>query len=352
MNNAFGDQFTDFIEKMFPEAKRASGGREIRIRCRYCGDSKDPTHSHMYIHVPVDNSDAPTFHCFLCQISGLVSSKTLIEWGVYDPLFANELDKNNKIASKNAKFKGYESIHYPFYNGVMNMSLATQKLDYIESRIGIKLSIQECIKQKIVLNLKDVLDYMPNGITQYTRHPNIIQQLNDNFVGFMSLDNNFVNLRRIVDKGIVYEGIDKRYINYNVHGKIDNTEKMYIMPINIDLTIPQRIQIHIAEGPFDILSIKYNLRKEENGIFAAVTGSGYRGLLMHLICAYQLFYFDVHIYPDNDEHGDEYMIRSIKRYIDPYGAKLFVHRNVSNGEKDFGVTSDRIVERIEERQLL
>ena len=348
-SNAFGDQFIEFIERMFPEAKRASGGREIRVRCRYCGDSKDPTHSHMYIHVPVDNSDAPTFHCFLCQTSGLVSSKTLIEWGVYDPSFASDLDKNNKNASKNTKFKGYESVHYPFYNVVRNGELAEKKIQYIKSRIGVELSIQECLRQKIVLNLKDILDYPYNGISEYTRHPNIVQQLNDNFVGFMSLDNNFVNLRRIVNKGIVYEGIDKRYINYNVHGKIDNTEKMYIMPDTEDLTIPHRIQIHIAEGPFDILSIRYNLRKGESGIFGAVTGSGYRGLIMHLICNYQLFYFDLHVYPDNDEHGDDYIMNSIKRYIEPYGARLYIHRNIYQGEKDFGVTPDRIIESIEVR---
>lgn len=348
-DNAFGSQFTDFIEKMFPEAKKASGGREIRIRCRYCGDSKDPTHSHMYIHVPMDKTDVPTFHCFLCQISGLVSSKTLIEWGIYEPLFANELDKNNKIASKYSKFKGYENIHYPFFNGVSNMDLALKKIDYIKSRIGVELTLEECMKQKIVLNLKEVLDYYPNGVTQYTRHPNIIQQLNDNFVGFMSLDNNFVNLRRIVDKGIVYEGIDKRYINYNVHGKVDNTEKMYIMLYTGDLTIPERIQIHIAEGPFDILSIRYNLRRNENGIFGAVTGSGYLGLLIHLICVYKLFYFDVHIYPDNDDHGSDYIMNKIRRYILPYGAKLFIHRNMYEGEKDFGVTPDRIIENIEIR---
>lgn len=347
MNNAFGDQFTEFIEKMFPEAKKASGGREIRIRCRYCGDSKDPTHSHMYIHVPMDKSDAPTFHCFLCQISGLVSSKTLIEWGVYDPLFGNELDKNNKKASKNARFARYATVHYPFYNAIQNVSLAAQKIEYIKSRIGVELSFQECFNKKIILNLKDVLDYYANGITEYTRHPDIIQQLNDNFVGFMSLDNNFVNLRRIVDKGIVYEGIDKRYINYNIHGKIDNTEKMYVMPITIDLTIPQRIQLHIAEGPFDILSIRYNLRRGEDGIFAAVTGSGYLGLIKHLICEYKLFYFDVHVYPDNDKHGDDYIMGQIKRYISPYGAKLYIHRNMFEGEKDFGVIPGRIMESIE-----
>ena len=340
----FGQQFINFIMSNFPEAKLASGGKEIICRCSACGDSKDITHGHLYIKVPQDKDDPPLYHCFRCQVSGIVNSKTLIEWGIYSPEIGSEIDKLVKNASKNNKFKGYNSIHYPFYNNVFNINLAKQKIDYIKDRIGVKLSIEECLRQKIILNLKEVLDYKYNNIEQYTRHPNIVQSLNDNFVGFLSLDNNFVNLRRICQEGILYEGIDKRYINYNIHNKQDNTEKMYVMPITLDLTRPQRIQIHIAEGPFDILSIKYNLRRYEEGIFAAITGSGYFGFITHLIIAYEIFFFDIHIYPDNDKHGSDYIMRQIKDFIKPYGANLYIHRNNMIGEKDFGVTPDKISE--------
>ena len=342
----FGQQFAQFIMSNFPEAKLASAGKEIVVRCRYCADSKDPTHGHMYIHIPQDKDDAPTYHCFKCQTSGIVNSKTLIEWGIYNPELGTEVDKAIKVAAKNNRFKGYNSIHYQFYNVVFNNELAYQKINYIKNRIGVELSIAECIRQKIILNLKDTLDYRYNNITEYTRHQNIVQALNDNFVGFLSLDNNFVNLRRICPEGILYHGIDKRYINYNIHGKMDNTEKMYVMPNTIDLTRPQRIQIHIAEGPFDILSIKYNLRRDEEGIFAAITGAGYLGFITHLIINYEIFFFDIHIYPDNDEHGSDYVMRQIKDFISPYGANLYIHRNTMIGEKDFGVTPDKIIESI------
>ena len=340
----FGQQFINFIMSNFPEAKLASSGKEIICRCSVCGDSKDITHGHLYIKVPQDKDDPPLYHCFRCQVSGIVNSKTLIEWGIYSPEIGSEIDKLVKNSSKNNKFKGYNSIHYPFYNNVFNIDLAKQKINYIKDRIGIELSIEECFKQKIILNLKEALDYKYNNIEQYTRHPNIVQSLNDNFVGFLSLDNNFVNLRRICPEGILYEGIDKRYINYNMHNKQDNTEKMYVMPITLDLTRPQRIQIHIAEGPFDILSIKYNLRRYDEGIFAAITGSGYLGFITHLIISYEIFFFDIHIYPDNDKHGSDYVMRQIKDFIKPYGANLYIHRNNMIGEKDFGVTPDKINE--------
>ena len=338
------DNITNKILYSFPSSKITSGGKEICMKCLYCSDSIKSNHGHMYIHIPQNDDDVFMFFCFKCQVSGIINSKTLIEWGIYSPEIGSEVDKLVKNASKNNKFKGFASIHYPLYNNVFNIPLANTKLQYIKDRIGVSLTIEECLKQKIILNLKDVLEYRYNNITQLTRHPNIVQALNDNFVGFLSLDNNFVNLRRICPEGLLYKGIDKRYINYNIHGKMDNTEKMYVMPINIDLTIPKRIQIHIAEGPFDILSIKYNLRKNEEGIFAAVTGTSYLGFIIHLIINYEIFFFDLHIYPDNDKHGSDDVMRSIKDFIKPYGASLYIHRNNSIGEKDFGVTPDRINE--------
>lgn len=341
----FGDQFASFIKSLMPGAKIASGGKEIICRCKYCPDSSDPNHGHMYIKVPRDKDEIPMFHCFKCQTSGIIDSRTLLEWGIYDPIMGTEIDKFVKKASKNKKFLGYTRDWYPLTNFVGNYNLANQKLDYINRRIGTQITIEECLKNKIILNLGEVLEY--NKIDKLTRHPNIIQQLNDYFVGFLSLDGNFVNLRRTCEEGIVFESIDKRYINYNIHDKKDNTEKMYIMPTVVDLSSPQKVNIHIAEGPFDILSIRYNLRgAEPQAIFAAVTGSGYKGLVMHLITTFKIFYFDLHVYPDNDKFGDSRTVEELYRLVKPYGANLYEHRNTYQNEKDFGVPMSKIREKI------
>ena len=122
---------------------------------------------------------------------------------------------------------------------------------------------------------------------------------------------------------------------------------MYVLHSNINLANPQRVQIHIAEGPFDILSIKHNLRmSNDNCIYAAITGSGYKGLAMHLINTFKLFYFDLHVYPDNDDMGSRYMIEELVHLVAPYNATLYEHRNLFPGEKDFGVSLDRINEKI------
>lgn len=345
---SFRDNFVNFMKSSIPEIKEVSGGTELVCYCKYCPDSK--SHGHMYIKIPQSQDDPILFHCFKCQTSGILDSRKLIEWGIYDPIIGLELDKiNSKINRSN---KLYSSIkeRLPILNHVYDFNLANMKLKYLNDRLGTNLSINECLSQKIVFNLKDVLDY--NNIESYTRHPSIINQLNWNFIGFLSLDNNFVNLRRLCDEGIVYKSIDSRYINYNICGKHDNTEKMYVLPTTIDLSSSQKINIHIAEGPFDILSIRYNLRKESaNNIFAAITGSGYHGLINHLINTFQIFYFDLHIYPDNDNFGTRELVDSIYQNIKPYGAALYEHRNISPGEKDFGVNSGRIVEKIYKKEM-
>lgn len=342
----FGSQFVDYIKAMISGAHEASGGKEIVCRCRYCPDSTDPNHGHMYISVPQEADDPILFHCFKCQTSGVLDSRTLMDWGIYDPIIGVNADKIISKASRSKKFVGYNREWYPFINYVQDKQLADQKLAYINNRLGTNLTEADCMRQKIILNLREALDR--NRIQQYTRHPNIVQQLNDNFVGFLSLDNNFVNMRRLCREGVVYDSIDKRYINYNIHGKKDNTEKMYVMPTVLDLTIPRKVNIHVAEGPFDILSIRYNLRQNESdfSIFAAVTGSGYRGLVMHLINTFKIFYFDLHVYPDNDKFGDTRMVEELNYLISPYGATLYEHRNIYPGEKDFGVSLSNIDERV------
>ena len=340
----FGDKFSKFITSIIPGSKEVSGGKEILCRCRYCPDSSDPNHAHMYIHIPDAPDDPALFHCFKCHASGIIDSKRLMEWGLYDPLIAMNLESINKKAKISGKLTGYDRIIYRFRNAIMDQELANQKLNYINSRLGLNLNLSDYMKDKVIFNLKDALSY--NDIRNYTRYPNIVDQLNDYFIGFLSIDNNFVNLRRICDEGIVYNSIDKRYINYNIHDKKDNTEKFYVLPTKLDLSRMNKIQVHIAEGPMDILSIKYNVRNREPGLYCAIGGSAYKQIVMHLISTLKIFYFDLHIYPDNDNPGGYNIMRDIKEYVKPFGISTYIHRNTYPGEKDFGVPKTRIVESI------
>ena len=52
MYTLVGQNFINAIKSIVPTAKVASGGKEIVIRCPFCGDSKNLRHAHFYISVP------------------------------------------------------------------------------------------------------------------------------------------------------------------------------------------------------------------------------------------------------------------------------------------------------------
>ena len=67
------------------------------------------------------------------------------------------------------------------------------------------------------------------------------------------------------------------------------------------------INIHIAEGPFDILGVFYHLMNGEleNNLYYAVCGFGYGTILRNIISAGLNTGLNVHIYADNDKSDEE-----------------------------------------------
>lgn len=340
----FAEKFKEAILKI-PSARLASGGREILLRCRYCPDSTDPKSAHMYIKVPYNNEPA-VFNCFKCHTTGIVTHEKLIQWGLYDNTeMLVAVSTYNKDIMKLSKNRKYQNNVYNIRNQyISDNKLSQAKLQYINKRLGTDLSYEDLLNNKIVLNLNDLLN--TNHITQLTRYPLIVQQLNDGFLGFISQDNAFLNMRRLVREDFVQKPLQKRYVNYNIFGKFDNTLRYYTLPTKIDLTYPKRIRLNIAEGPFDILSICYNLNKNERNhcIYTTILGSGYANIIRHFIMNMGLINLEIHIYIDNDISMN--IINEIKLILNIYKIPLYLHRNIMAGEKDFGVPINRIQETI------
>ena len=153
-------------------------------------------------------------------------------------------------------------------------------------------------------------------------------------------------MRKICADNIVHESIDKRYVNYLLFNKQNTQSRFYVIPTVVDLSVSTRVKIHIAEGPFDILSIYENLRRREPGIYIAIRGSNYYGTVLNFIYKYSLPYVEVHIYPDNDNIGANNKMEFIKRKLNSIDIPVIIHRNIYGGEKDFGVPISRIKEAI------
>lgn len=340
------DRYRKFLLSRIPTAVSASGGKVINCRCFECPDGKSINSKHFYISIPQSKDEPSLYYCHKCHCGGVVSYKKLIEWDIYEEDIAIELVEHNKNCSiKSTNDKYFNRTVYRLFNSyVSDDDVSRAKLQYINTRLGCNFSYKELTDLKVCLNLKDLLN--ENRVQSLTRDPSVVDQLDSNFLGFISIDNAFLNMRRLCDEGKVYKSIDSRYINYKIFDKFDTSERFYTIPTEIDLTIPERVKIHIAEGPFDILSIYKNLRCGERGIYTSIAGSNYMGIAMYFLQMFKLPYVELHYYPDNDKYGSNYVMNRIKTLLQPLGAPFYVHRNLATGQKDFGVAPDKIKESI------
>ena len=335
----------DFLLHSVPNIKSASGGRQLVTICPF-KDICDDTKGHLYIG-PFDGSDQPIrYNCFKCGSKGLVNSKFLQLLGVYSAEFGKEMDGFIKNAPKylNNKTRSVQAFNIK-NDYITDCKLSVDKLKYINRRLGSNLTFQDCVDLKIVLNLYDILGR--NNINQLTRDPKAVEVLNNCFVGFLSADNNNINMRNLME-GQVPSYIDKKYVNY----RLFNTEsscKYFMLPSAIDITSPEPIDVYIAEGAFDVLGIYLNVtnRKTYRTIYSSIGGKGYTNLIEYLICNLGLTNINLHICPDLDILQSD--IHDIVQYFRPFNFNIFIHRNIyidSNGkqEKDFGVPKDHIID--------
>lgn len=332
-----------------PIAKLSSGGRVINCRCFYCPDSKNPNHAHMYLGLGQKNEHEPLwFSCQKCKTQGLVTPNKLMEWNIYDPEVASFVSQYNKQALSLGKNMSYRGMTvYNIDNTMISLDDNTdKKLEYINSRLGVKLDYSDCVDLKIVLNIRDILK---RNNLRLTRDSRIVSALDQYFVGFLSHDNAFLNLRKVdsLCNQELYQSINKRYVNYNIFNKFDNTHRFYSIPTRIDLLDPSPVHLHIAEGVFDILSIYLNIVKtRDRNIFTSIGGSSYLQVIRYFIFILKIPNIIIHIYPDNDISSKD--IQEVVNSLYTFRFKIFIHRNVFPNEKDFGVPINRINESIEE----
>jgi len=324
----------------------ASGGKEISARCPICGDSQSDKSKRSF-YISIDEDKPLMFICFRanCQAKGIVTPELLQSWGNNDIDAGIALNKYNKqilALPQNRKLKDRETY---YLNNIISDddNLNKSKLDYINNRLGLDLSYDDLLKLKINTSIISLLK--SNNIKELTRHPNVVRELDKHFIGFISQDNAFINMRNIhIGNKEMY--LKKRYENYNIFNKVDNSHKFYIIPTNINLNSLEPIKIHISEGPIDILSIYLNMDKDRNNsIFCSINGFGYTAMIKFFIVTLKLINIEFHMYLDNDVQLYK-MKKSEKILHNLNNIPLYYHFNIYENEKDFGVPRDRIKENI------
>lgn len=343
-NPVTSDAFEALKEYMLQnyDAKVVSGGKEIIKRCHFCGDSKnDLSAKHLYIGL---KDGLIKYNCFKCPAKGIVNFKFLKDLDCYDVGLINLCEEQNKKNSS-SDYRSSNVLRNDLYIKQLIIPNYTnefgyKKLKYISNRFGHEISINDTIRFKIILNLKDFLDI--NGVYKYTRHPNTIDILNKYFVGFLSMDNKYVVLRRLVSEDKLPKQVSSRYINYNIYGD-ENAMKYYAIPTVINTVYP--LDIHVAEGAFDILSVYMHVAPiGSNAIYACISGNSYLGLIQFLILRFGFTSFNLHVYLDAD--ADKHYIDSFIESLRVFNINLYLHMNQFSGEKDFGVPMNKIEDSI------
>ena len=346
-NITYQERLRQQLFQLFPDAKLNGAGTWVRINCPLCTqEGRIDTDYHMYISLGY-NDQAPYVYCFKDpnhrfilnteNLSKLTNRTDLID----ENLFSTINDSNKKQFKQNryklTKDNTY-NIHSPYLN--TNDYIEVKQL-YINKRLGLNLSIEEMIQNKIIFSIQDLLAY--NHINKLTRSAKAIELFDQYFVGFLTNTNGFIILRNMVyGKKELPEFVNERYSFYSI---IENASSgYYTIPTLCDLH--KHIDIHIAEGTFDILSVFYNLRNANrtNNVYASIGGNSYVNIIKnYFLCSLGIIDADFHIYIDNNIEKD--IIESIKYYIGRLNMyKIFIHVNTYPGEKDFGVPKEKIHE--------
>lgn len=351
----FKENLTHFLLNNIP-GKVVSGDKEFVCRCPFCGDSKNLKSAHFYINLPNSDEIPVMYHCKKCNTSGVLNRNILRDLGVevIDGDILSDLIKRQKKLSGNfIRGSNKNRSIYKFniiYDRISYGKNTNYKLKYINNRLGTNLSYQECIDSKIVLNLFDLYDNPKNYLRDFTRDSRIVQELNDSFIGFLGYSNGVLNMRNIKDKDKYTKYLNKRYVNYNLFpsDNLEGTSKYYIIPNTIDTLNPNPVKIRIAEGPFDVLSIFYNLNNgnKDNTIYASIEGKSYVNLIKFLLADLRIINAEIHIYFDNDVSDKE--IREILNQLQFLNMNIYFHWNRFENEKDYGVPKNRIIDYFEQ----
>lgn len=306
--------------------------KEINIRCPYCGDSKrNSLATHMGVRFMVDNRvPVPSYHCHRCDESGSINAKFLKDVGIDNNIIKKYLNyrKTNVYRSqpviKEVKFDRGTNDYKFIYD------VNSKQYKYLRDRYKMDFSEEDIKRFKIILNPTAFLStFSPEKIKEFA----IKIDLKD-YIGFLTQDGNQA-VFRATDKGK-----EPRYYNLTIE-KTDY-RKLYVINNNVDIK-EKKFKFILTEGIFDLIGVYMHFYKDsehlQNTIFVAALGKSFREPIDRLIQTGFLD-FEVYLFADTSEDID------LEFYSDllsnPYLDEVYVAKNTKEGEKDFGVSLDRI----------
>lgn len=328
----------DFINRLHHIREFADvSAIRVKTQCRLCGDSKkDANKKRFYILCdPIDNEPVK-YICFNCGAYGMLTADMLADIVGPDAEEITLLKRINKTAlhdSGNTRVNRYRNDRViPVVIPPPRKTDSTiRKIRYMNNRIGHSIPIEDYQQLKLVFSMAEFLQV--NKISVPEKYKGLIPLYDRDYIGWLSVKNEYLVMRDITGKNKF------RYVKYNLFGMEDNAHSFYTVGNGVNTISQENIDIVVAEGPFDILSVIYNLYGEikRDCVFMSTNhGQFYHPLLYYFNKGLVGSNVYVDIYRDSDSIVDYGMLKGqLKIYTKNY--RVFRNRL----GKDFGVPKDK-----------
>jgi hypothetical protein len=310
-------------------------GEHIFVRCPYCGDSDKQHDAHLAIKITPDEN--AVWHCVRCDVGGLFNMKLLEDLKIADGEITRLAQDNEKTAKKFGRSQSGRIRSRPankvFYNHIVNVKSAQKKLNYLNKRFKKQFTYEQLMRYNVVFDFKTMMKenhLRLNGISQKT-----LNILHKEAVGFMTVNRSMIIFRNIENNW------ENRYFNYTLFNNTDSL-KYFAYNKQID-SLCNCLNVVLCEGCMDLIGIVetfYEDKKDDpEWLFMSCSGKSYKRVLS-MLRNKGFFDLNLFIYADNDT--DVSLYRTLKRE-DPIlkNKRIEVYFNKFEGEKDFGVSSDR-----------
>lgn len=242
------------IENNVPVFKKVSNIR-WKIRCPFCGDSqKDLRDAHLYLKCDYDNPNEPIlYNCFLsnCQVHGKVTKQFMDKLGIKSKV-ANEL-----VSQRYSKLYAFKEANIDIITGTP--IIGSPQMNYIESRLGPGLTLEDYDRFKIIWDMNSVYQYISDNKTLNTIPSNT------DSISMLSDDKS-----TLLSRGFL-EGDNWRKVKI----VSSDTRLFYTIKTVFNLFTSEIITVNIAEGIFDVLSIYKNFNDGPYSAFIATLGPDY-----------------------------------------------------------------------------
>lgn len=296
------------IEKGVPLFQKVSFD-QYKIRCPFCGDSVIKDHAHMYLKCSSDINEPILYHCFKCNIGGKINQAFLDKIGVTLTV-PETLSYFNKLSSAKSKYdisEGTPDLDSPQYK-------------YLQYRLHEDFSIEELSKFRIVWDIESLVDIITNKRIKNTLPSN------RNSISFYTDDNCCLLTRSFDDT-----------IRWKKTTLFPSSRSFYSIRRDLDL-FSKRVNVIIAEGVFDILSLYKNFY-DENGVYIATLGSDYCSAIEYSISLGLIgSSVNMNIYLDSDIDLKKIKFK-MKQYKWLFNS-ITLFKNIL--DKDYGIPKENI----------